>query len=205
MKHPIYCLPGALGNTDFWHPITQQLSEYHCQILSYPGFHHVPALHTIQHFNQLSDHVLAQMSAPSIILAQSMGGLFAIRHALENPHLVKALILIATSGGIHLDEITRVDWRESYKKSNPDIPLWFTENTPNYQAQLHQINIPILLIWADQDPISPLPIAHRLQSYLPQAQLKIISSCDHHFAALHATEVATTIDMFIRRQRHLIL
>ncbi|WP_237415323.1 alpha/beta fold hydrolase [Acinetobacter nectaris] len=62
------------------------------------------------------------------------------------------------------------------------------------KKKLASIKIPVLLIWADADPISPLPIALKLQSYLPQAKLKVIKSTSHHFASLHSTEIKSHID-----------
>ncbi|SDB90251.1 alpha/beta fold hydrolase [Acinetobacter boissieri] len=197
MNHTLYFLPGALGNTTFWQPVIEHLPMHDCQVMAYPAFHNTPPLAHIQSFEQLSDHVIQHMPKKGIVIAQSMGGLFAIRHALKNPHLVQALVLVATSGGIDLHGLDLTDWREHYKKDHPTIPHWFTENTPNYQALLQQIKQPILLIWADQDPISPLTIATRLKQYLPQAKLHVIEASDHHFAAQHAIEVATTIGAFI--------
>ncbi len=44
-----------------------------------------------------------QINEESVIVAQSMGGIFAVAVALKKPHLVKGLVLIATSGGINLE------------------------------------------------------------------------------------------------------
>ncbi|MBF7683245.1 alpha/beta hydrolase [Acinetobacter sp. B5B] len=197
MNQSLYFLPGALGNTEFWQPVIRHLPQYQSQTVSYPAFHNTPSLPHITNFNQLSDHVIQQMPRKGILIAQSMGGLFAIRHAIENPDQVQALVLVATSGGIHLDDLTVANWREHYKADHPTIPHWFTEKTPNYQTKLHQIKQPVLLIWADQDPISPLSIATRLNNYLPHAQQYTIHASDHHFAATHALEVASVIESFI--------
>ncbi|WEV48248.1 alpha/beta hydrolase [Acinetobacter sp. ESL0695] len=117
MSH-FYFLPGASGNTHFWQPLlTKYLNTPHtCKIISYPGFYNEPPVPHIQSFEQLSDHVLLQIQCPSIVVAQSMGGLFAIRAALEAKSFMKGLVLVATSGGISLDEFDIDDWRADIQK-----------------------------------------------------------------------------------------
>lgn len=195
MSH-FYFLPGASGNTHFWQPLlTKYLNTPHtCKIISYPGFYNEPPVPHIQSFEQLSDHVLLQIQCPSIVVAQSMGGLFAIRAALEAKSFVKGLVLFATSGGISLDEFDIDDWRADIQKQNAQMPDWFIETQANYEKELISIKIPVLLIWADEDPISPLAIALKLKSYLPQAELKVIPSTSHHFASLHSEEIKGYID-----------
>ncbi len=52
----------------------------------------------INNFDDLSNYVVAQIEQPSILIAQSMGGIFAIAATLQKTDLVKGLVLIATSG-----------------------------------------------------------------------------------------------------------
>ncbi|MCF9034606.1 alpha/beta fold hydrolase [Acinetobacter nectaris] len=194
--HHFYFLPGASGNTDFWQPLLQAYinTTHEGQIIAYPGFYHIPCKPHIQSFEQLSDHVLSKIVKPSILVAQSMGGLFAIRAALEKGDLVKGLVLVATSGGICLDEFNVQDWRADYHQQQAQTPNWFVKTQVNYEKELASIKIPVLLIWADADPISPLPIALKLQSYLPQAKLKVIRSTSHHFASTHTQELLFLIN-----------
>lgn len=131
----LYFLPGASGNTLFWQPVIECLEslpfkKYH---IHYPGFFNHPANDTIHNFDQLSDYVLNEIKQPSILIAQSMGGLFAIRAALEKPNLIQALVLVATSGGIDLSDLVIKDWKEAYLVNDPSLPKWFTETSVNYQ------------------------------------------------------------------------
>jgi surfactin synthase thioesterase subunit len=78
MNHLVF-LAGASGNTQFWNPLVAKLPEaYTKQIIHYPGFHGVAADPEINNFDDLSNYVVAQIQQPSILIAQSMGGIFAM-------------------------------------------------------------------------------------------------------------------------------
>ncbi|MGL5403239.1 MAG: alpha/beta fold hydrolase, partial [Acinetobacter sp.] len=116
MNHLVF-LAGASGNTQFWNPLVAKLPEaYTKQIIHYPGFHGVATDPEINNFDDLSNYVVAQIQQPSILIAQSMGGIFAIAAALQKTDLVKGLVLIATSGGINLDRFQVQDWRQLYRQ-----------------------------------------------------------------------------------------
>lgn len=77
-------LAGASGNTQFWYPLIAQLPKtYTKQVITYPSFHGVAAHPDINSFDDLSEYVVEQIQQPSILIAQSMGGIFAIKAALE--------------------------------------------------------------------------------------------------------------------------
>ena len=77
-------LPGASGNTQFWNPLIAHLPKsYTKQIIHYPGFHGVAAHPDVNSFDDLTNYVVAQIQQPSILIAQSMGGIFAIATTLK--------------------------------------------------------------------------------------------------------------------------
>jgi pimeloyl-ACP methyl ester carboxylesterase len=50
----------------------------------------------------------------------------------------------------------------------------------NYVAHLlPEIQLPVLLIWGEQDKITPPEVAHDFARYLPQTTLKMIPQCGH--------------------------
>lgn len=109
-------LPGALGNINFWQPVIQQLPrDCSSTVIAYPSFGGYPENAAVQSFEGLQDYVLQQIQQPSIIVAQSMGGIFAVQAALEKPEQVQALVLVATLGGIDLSPFQAVDWRKAYR------------------------------------------------------------------------------------------
>ncbi|HAS97143.1 MAG TPA: alpha/beta hydrolase, partial [Acinetobacter nosocomialis] len=139
-------LPGASGSTAFWHPLIEKLpQQYRTKIIGYPSFGDTPESLEIKNFEDLTNYVVDQINEESIIVAQSMGGIFAVAAALQKPHLVKGLVLIATSGGINLKRFNVQDWREAYWQTFLKYPDWFVTTNANYEEFLADINVETLL------------------------------------------------------------
>ncbi|WP_308495392.1 alpha/beta fold hydrolase [Duganella aceris] len=66
----------------------------------WPGFGPTPATPDVQGIDDLVNKVIAELDVPCALIAQSMGGIIAIRVALARPDLVTHLVLAETSGGI---------------------------------------------------------------------------------------------------------
>lgn len=190
-------LPGASGNTAFFHPLIEKIEKLPWQnvvkIVAYPEFNHQPAHSQVHDFASLQAYVLANIPDDCIIIAQSMGGIFAVAAALQYPEKVKGLVLAATSGGMDLSSFQAQDWRQDYKVSDLNYPDWFVEAKVDYTADFAKIHMPILLLWGDQDPISPLAVGEFLQQQFPQAVLKIVHDGDHLFLETHADQAAEHI------------
>ena len=196
-------LPGASGNIEFWQPIISLLSpDYAKKIIAYPEFGGVPAQADIQNFDDLQQYVIHSIhrfseQQPSIVVAQSMGGVFAVQMALKHPKQVKALVLVATSGGIDLSPFHVVDWREDYQL-NFSVPDWFVNHRSALDHELNKIQCPVLLIWGDQDQISPVSVGRYLEKQFKQARLEIIEGGHHDLAFEYAKQVADLIEGFIQ-------
>lgn len=195
----LHFLAGASGNPSFWETVAHHLQSHHPDytLQAYPAFAGHPNPQNIQNFDQLCCWVVDQIQQPSIVIAQSMGGIFAIQAALQKPHLIKALVLCATSGGLALTPFQVKDWRQDYQQLLPEVPDWFIQTHIDLSPEFHRINIPVLLLWGDADEISPVTIAEYLQQQLPHAELKIIPSGQHDFAKIHADIVASHIQNFL--------
>ncbi|WP_433847911.1 alpha/beta fold hydrolase [Acinetobacter proteolyticus] len=198
MNHLVF-LAGASGNTQFWNPLTEQLpTSYTKQVVAYPGFHGVESDPDIHSFDDLSNYVLAQIQQPSILIAQSMGGIFAIAAALQKTDLVKGLILIATSGGINLDRFQVQDWRQFYRQEYVEYPDWFVTTKVDYEQSLSDIEVDTLLIWGNQDPISPIEVGQYLNQILQKSKLYIVDGGDHQLAEKYAEEVVIQINDYLK-------
>lgn len=199
MTHLVF-LPGASGNIQFWNPLIAQLPEpYTKQVIAYPGFHGVAAHPDIKSFNDLTDYVVAQIQQPSILIAQSMGGIFAIAAILQKTDLVKGLVLMATSGGINLDPFQVQDWRQAYQQEYLQYPDWFVTAKVDCEAQLVHIQQQVLLLWGDQDLISSVAVGQHLHHIFKKSELYVIQCGEHDFAEQYADEVAIYINDFIKQ------
>lgn len=191
-------LAGASGNTQFWNPLIEQFpNSYTKQVVAYPGFHGVETNPDIHSFADLSNYVVEQIQQPSILIAQSMGGIFAIAAALQKSDLVKGLVLIATSGGINLDQFQVQDWRQGYQAEYLQYPDWFVTANIAYENSLTDVDIKTLLIWGDQDFISPVPVGQYLNRILKNSTLYIVKNGDHQLAEKYANEVSLQIKHYL--------
>lgn len=194
-------LPGASGDSDFWQPVARLMpTTYRCTLQAYPGFANCPARTEIGSLNQLSDWVIGQINSPIVIIAQSMGGIIAIQAALRKPDMVCGLVLAATSGGLDVSALGAADWRTDYALHMRHLPQWFVEAQDDFTPDLARILQPVLLLWGDADPISPVAVGHALQQQLPNAALKVIRNGRHDFAHMYAQRVGGHIAQFIQAQ-----
>lgn len=193
-------LPGASGSISFWQPLIEKLpQQYHTKIIGYPGFGDTPESVEVKNFKDLTNYVLNQINDESVIIAQSMGGIFAVAAALQKPQLVKGLVLIATSGGIDLSAFNIQDWREAYRQAFLQYPDWFVTTNINYEEFLSDISIETLLIWGDQDPVSPVEVGIYLNQIFKSSTLHIVKGGDHQLAEKYADEVAIQIKDYLKK------
>ena len=160
---------------------------------AWPGLGNEPADPDVGGIDDLVALVLAELDQPADLIAQSMGGLVAIKAALAAPGKVRRLVLAATSAGVPVADLGGADWRADYRRSFPNAAAWITEPQPDLSAELGRIAAPTLLLWGDADPVSPPAVGRRLQALLPDARLHIVAGGDHDLAVTHAAEVAPLI------------
>jgi pimeloyl-ACP methyl ester carboxylesterase len=187
-------LPGASGNVQFWKPVSAKLRHPGARrFVAWPGFGGVPAEPDVNGIDDLVARVVRDITVPVALLAQSMGGVIAVRAALEKPRLVRHLVLSVTSGGIDVASLGAEDWRPRFE-SNRALPSWFADERRDYTEQLRTIAIPVLLLWGDADPISPVAVGQRLAQLLPNAELVVFTGGTHDLVLDRADEVAPHID-----------
>lgn len=202
-------LPGASGQTDFWQPVAHLLTptlgkHTHCR---WAGFGNTPADPTIKSFDDLVASVVQQidqLDQPTALIAQSMGGVIAIRVALEKPELITHLVLTATSGGMNMNLLGAQDWRPEFQQNYPTVPNWFATEHHDLSKYFPTIQIPTLLLWGDADVISPPSVGQYLLSLLPKAELRIFPGGKHDLARTLAADIAPLIETHLKKHEHLI-
>ncbi len=199
MPTKLIFLPGALGSPEFWKPVAGRLLHPASRTrLGWPGFGYTPADPQVHTIDDLVPRVVAEIDQPSALIAQSMGGIIAVQAALARPELVTHLVLAATSGGIDTANLGAQDWRPAFVKANPSLPRWFTDDRSDLSASLGLIRAPVLLLWGDSDPISPVAVGQRLSALLPRARLHVFAGGEHDFANKLAPGVAAMIDQHLQ-------
>jgi pimeloyl-ACP methyl ester carboxylesterase len=137
--------------------------------------------------------VLSEMNEPVNIVAQSMGGLIALKAALAAPGKVLHMVLAATSGGLPMNSFGATDWRQGYFSNYPQAARWIGDTYEDLSERLPGIDIPTLLLWGAKDQISPVAAGEKLRDLLGNATLKIIAEGDHDLALTHAPFVGQMI------------
>ena len=187
-------LPGAGRDPAFWHPVGALLPvAWPKTYLGWPGLGNQPHDPGVRDLDDLVQQAAVALDAPSAVIAQSMGGIVAVRLALAHPELVTHLVLVATSGGIDVARFGAADWRPDYRRNFPNAAPWILGVRADHTPDIPRIAAPTLLIWGDRDPISPIAVGAHLASLLPRARLVVVTGGDHSLAVTHAATVATMI------------
>lgn len=195
MPAQLLFLPGAAGRTALWEPVAGLLAHPAAKLhVGWPGFGPTPPDASIRGLDDLVARVAARVDRPTALIAQSMGGVIAMRVALAKPQLVTHLVLAATSGGVDVAGLGGEDWRPAFHRANPALPRWFSAAHEDLSPRLPTVAAPTLLLWGDADPISPPAVGRRLAALLPDAALEVVAGGDHDLAETHAEIVAPLID-----------
>lgn len=137
--------------------------------------------------------VVAELIEPADIVAQSMGGVVALRALLAAPDKVRRLVLAGTSGGLPVTDLGGRDWRDTYRKNFPHAAAWIAAPTEDLSWRIATAQVPTLLLWGSADSISPPAVGERLAALMPRARLHIVSGGDHDFPQTQAAAVAPLI------------
>lgn len=190
-------LPGAGGSATFWQPVATALQQRgvidEAVLLSWPGLGDEPANPHIAGLDDLVALVAGHMQQPVNIVAQSMGGVIAVRLVLAMPDLVNRLVLTVTSGGVPVADLGGEDWRPEYFAAFPQAARWIADPVEDLSDRMAELSIPTLLLWGDQDRISPLAVGQRLRQMLMNSTLHILPDAGHDLAVTHSSQVVALI------------
>ena len=192
---PLVFLPGAAGSASFWRPVADRLADLGPpRLIGFPGFGGLPPDPCIESLDDLFGWLVERLPpGASHVVAQSMGGVLAVRLALEHPERVARLVLVATSGGVDVQRLGAAEWRPAYRASLPGVPPWFVDDRTDLTVRLAGIRAPTLLVWSDADPISPPAVARFLAEQIPGARIATVAGGTHAFASERPDEVAAII------------
>lgn len=190
-------LPGAGGSASFWQPVATALQERgvidESVLFSWPGLGDEPADPRIAGLDELVALVAGHMQQPVNIVAQSMGGVIAVRLALAMPDLVNRLVLTVTSGGVPVADLGGEDWRPEYFAAFPQAARWIADPVEDLSDRMAELSIPTLLLWGDQDRISPPVVGQRLRQMLVDSTLHVLPDAGHDLAVTHSSQVVALI------------
>jgi pimeloyl-ACP methyl ester carboxylesterase len=192
-------LPGVSGHDGFWRAVGDRLpAAWRKAYVNWPGLGDEPHESGVRGFDDLVARVLDALDEPGDLVAQSMGGVIAVRAATRAPTKVRRLVLAATSGGVDGGALGAADWREEYRLDFPDASGWATDPQPEMTAELRALKSPTLLLWGDADPLSPVAIGEHIAGLIPDAVLHVVAGGTHDFGRDRADVVAPLIEAHLR-------
>jgi pimeloyl-ACP methyl ester carboxylesterase len=191
---PTVYFPGASGRSSTFHRLVHELRHEVAPVLVvYPGLGDAPPNPAIATLSDLYDFVLATLPERFDLVAMSMGGVLALRAALECPHRVRRLVLLATTGGVDVATLGAVDWRTEWASPKADAPRWFVDDRSNYMERLRELDVPTLLIFGDADPWAPPSVGKFLRPHIRGSTLEIVKGGTHDLEHDHAPLLASAI------------
>jgi poly(3-hydroxyoctanoate) depolymerase len=197
---PLVFFPGAGGRAEHLRPIGERLARRRStMICEYPGLGGVapdPSLHSL---DDLQRYLLAQLPERFDLVTMSMGGVLALRIALAHPERLRKLVLLATSGGVDMPSLGGIDWRDTFRQVQPNVPSWFLEDRTDLTPELGKITLPTLLIYGDADLIAPPRVGQLLQEKLGNARLEILPDATHDLEIDFPDLIASMIEAHLRK------
>lgn len=183
-----------------WQPVSDGLAHFgRRHFYTWPGFAGAPADPSVRGISDLAERVAREITGPAVLFAQSMGGLIAMRAALAQPERVRAMVISVTSGGLDVRALGAADWRPQFALNNPDTPRWFLDARDDLTEQLPRISAPVLLLWGDADPISPVAVGRRLAELLPHAELIVVPGGSHDLIVERTADILPAIARHVQR------
>jgi poly(3-hydroxyoctanoate) depolymerase len=196
---PLVFFPGAGGRVENLRPIGERLARRRTTILcEYPGLGGAPANPALRTMADLQAHLLGSLPEQFDLVTMSMGGVLALRIALEHPERIRKLVLMATSGGVDMRALGAIEWRD-HLRQRPDMPAWFIDDRTDVTPQLGGIHHDTLLIYGDDDLIAPASVGELLQRHLPRARLEIVAGGTHDLEIDFPDLIASFIEAHLRR------
>lgn len=197
---PVAYLPGATGRTSLWYPIAARLAGRRPPIFcEYPGFGGFPREVGVRSLSDLFARLVSRLPERFDLVSMSMGGVLALRLAVEHPERVRRLVLVATSGGVDVQQLGALDFRDTLLASHPDLPRWFVDDHTDLTAHLAEVKSPTLLIFGDHDLIAPVAVGEFLCSMLPDARLEVLPEATHDLQEEFPDLLASLIEAHLRR------
>jgi pimeloyl-ACP methyl ester carboxylesterase len=190
-------IPGLGGEGSFWEPVAELLpAAWEKLYLDWPGLGPNPASPGVRSLDDLAALVIAELTSPTALIAQSMGCLVALRTALSEPRQLSQLVLTVAPGAVNMPNPL------PGLPADLELPDWVLRPAPEASVErLRTIAAPTLLISATRDPHSPPRIAEDLARALPNATMLAIDSDDHAIARSHAATVAAAIERHVGAAR----
>jgi pimeloyl-ACP methyl ester carboxylesterase len=222
---PIF-IHGAGGSASAWS--LQEPRFEGCVVVALPGHPTGTAYASVGGYAEWAAHVLHDIPGPRVVVGHSMGGAVALQLALDHPHLVDGLVIIASGARLFVPEaafdlartnfpaecerLLRKGWPQADDATIAGEVAQMVEVgqhtvLQDYAAclgfdvvdRLGEIRVPTLVISGDQDALTPLSLATELLEGIGQSVGVVVPEAGHWVMKEHPSTVALLISGFLAR------
>lgn len=231
---PLVLVHGAGGNLYHWPPALRRLPGYDVYALDLPGHgkSEGPGRDSIQGYVEVVRDWAQALDLPPFVLAgHSMGGAIAQTFALQYPHMLRGIVLVATGARLRVhpdilqgiqEDMERVgsllvDWAYG-QRATPDLKRQFLQQFTSVpqdvmygdwaacdvfdvRDRLSDIQVPALVIAGSMDKMTPEKYGRFMAERIPQADLAVIEGGGHMLMQEQPLLVTQTIRGFLDRLR----
>ena len=226
-KQKIIILHGWSYSLDKWSDFVIEMNKegYACELLTIPGLtEKLEKAWTLDDYVSWLDTKLEDKN--NILLGHSNGGRIAIAYTATYPQKVSSLILIASAGIVHNDFkttskkiifkilakvgklITRSETLKKFMYKLAREQDYYGASPVMKQTMLQLISVdvlplltkiqtPSLLIWGEQDQVTPIEDGLLMANTLARPTLATLPTARHAPQFTHAQEVVKIIDEYL--------
>lgn len=122
------------------------------------------------------------VTVPVVLIGHSLGGVVALEFALTYPTRVAGLVLLATSSRVSPAGTAAWTARADAMQARGDASSAAAIralSSYNFDGRLTEVDVPVLVVHGDADPLVPWRAAPAMAQRLPRANLAIVPGADH--------------------------
>jgi pimeloyl-ACP methyl ester carboxylesterase len=217
----------GLSSRSFEPTLTQLQSQFHVVAIDLPGFggsDEPNGFWGYEAYAEFIDRFLAQLGiSDAHLVGQSTGGGIALCTAACFPKRIRSLVLFNSTGipmkknpsiSNRLREIAQQFWQSGFSSEIRAImqdsmrnaykrPRYFFSSVKlpvkhDLRHLLHQIPIPVWLIWGDNDSMLPVEYARELKKHVKHAQVLVLPGAHHEWCFVYPKEFADLLKKHFR-------
>lgn len=223
-KDLIVLIHGWGGTDESLSPLAEVLSEdFDVLNFNLPGFGGSKEPSSVWGISNYSEWVLKQAKKKGSdkfhIIGHSFGGQIATKLTLTYPENIKTLTLIGAavirrkshkakligflSKGVKkvsFDFLGRFLQSADYRKSSPKMRNIMSKIlTEDLSDKLHNVVVPTLILWGEQDRQTPLTQAKVIKNLIPKSELEVVKGAGHNLPLIKPELVGTKVIKHIKK------
>jgi len=223
----LFILHGWTYSTEKWEPFKESLKKQNLDVtlLKIPGL--TEELKNVWKLDDYVEWLYKKIgTGKAILIGHSNGGRISLAFSLKYPEKVERLILIDSAGIYHKElsirlrrfifkyiakigrKITtsqtlrkmlyKLSRESDYEKASPIVRQTMQNLiTTDLTNSLNFINIPTLIIWGENDKITPFKDGKLMHKLIKNSKLYIVKSARHSPQFTHTKEVVEEVHEFI--------